>query len=109
MRRKSRIIPSLKYSIQDQVRKVGTLRGLPRPTGFAPTVIDLGNGMYEVLFLILDPGNYCVSAVLDHSLCDGMKDPPDYWFISGNTHGSNQPKGNSARKTSLLDASTVGR
>lgn len=211
MRRKSRIIPSLKYSIQDQVRKVGTLRGLPRlfflrrafcfywcviislfiylkwyyplyltstvnrntledfgrdwcrmrnaridwarirepcqgnlvfennlpgwnienrtnsehsfvtsmdirpagqfsrltiqtqtsdglpksvggdfwrvfisgPTGFAPTVIDLGNGMYEVLFLILDPGNYCVSAVLDHSLCDGMKDPPDYWFISG--------------------------
>lgn len=53
------------------------------PTGLAPTVIDLGKGLYEILFLILVPGNYCLSAVLDHSLCDGMKDPPDYWFISG--------------------------
>lgn len=63
------------------------------PTGFAPTVTDLGNGEYEILFLILHPGNYCLSAVLDHSLCDGMKDPPDYWFVSGNSHGSNQPQG----------------
>lgn len=53
------------------------------PTGLAPTIFDLGNGIYEILFLILAPGNYCVSAVLDHSLCDGLKDPPDYWFISG--------------------------
>lgn len=53
------------------------------PTGFAPTVLDLGDGKYEILFLILHPGNYCLSAVLDHSLCEGMKDPPDYWFISG--------------------------
>lgn len=53
------------------------------PTGFAPTVFDHGNGSYEILFLILRPGNYCVSAVLDHSICEGMKDPPDYWFISG--------------------------
>ena len=53
------------------------------PTGFAPTVIDHGNGMYEILFLVLNSGNYCMFAVLDHSICDGMKDPPDYWFISG--------------------------
>lgn len=53
------------------------------PTAFAPTVFDHGNGTYEILFLILHPGSYCVSAVLDHSMCDGMKDPPDYWFISG--------------------------
>lgn len=72
------------------------------PTGFAPTVIDLGNGLYEILFLVLAPGNYCVSAVLDHSLCDGMKDPPDYWFISGNTHGSNQPRGILAGKQVYL-------
>lgn len=52
-------------------------------TGFAPTVFDRKNGEYEILFLILQPGNYCVSAVLDHSICEGMKDPPDYWFISG--------------------------
>lgn len=56
------------------------------PTGFAPTVFDHGNGTYEILFLILRPGNYCLSAVLDHSICDGMKDPPDYWFISGEKH-----------------------
>ncbi|XP_068730117.1 uncharacterized protein [Montipora capricornis] len=63
------------------------------PTGFAPTVFDNGNGFYEILFLVLHPGNYCVSAVLDHSICEGMKDPPDYWFISGNIHGSNQSPG----------------
>ncbi|XP_068690726.1 uncharacterized protein [Montipora foliosa] len=63
------------------------------PTGFAPTVFDNGNGFYEILFLVLHPGNYCVSAVLDHSMCEGMKDPPDYWFISGNIHGSNQSPG----------------
>lgn len=64
------------------------------PTGFAPTVTDLGNGEYEILFLILHPGNYCLSAVLDHSLCDGMKDPPDYWFVSGRQvtkRGLNEP------------------
>ena len=54
------------------------------PSGLAPSVIDHRNGSYEVLFLIIQHGNYCMSAVLDHSLCDGMKDPPDYWYISGN-------------------------
>ncbi|XP_067029118.1 uncharacterized protein [Acropora muricata] len=63
------------------------------PTGFAPTVFDRRNGLYEILFLVLQPGNYCLSAVLDHSICEGMKDPPNYWFISGNVHGSNQPEG----------------
>ena len=53
------------------------------PTGFAPTVFDRRNGLYEILFLVLQPGNYCLSAVLDHSICEGMKDPPNYWFISG--------------------------
>ena len=53
------------------------------PSVLAPTVIDHGNGTYEVLFLILEPGTYFVSIVLDYSLCDGMKNPPDYWFMLG--------------------------
>ena len=53
------------------------------PSVLAPTVIDHGNGTYEVLFLILEPGTYFVSIVLDYSLCDGMKNPPDYWFMIG--------------------------
>ena len=53
------------------------------PSAFAPTVIDHGNGTYEVLFLILEPGTYFASIVLDYSLCDGMKNPPDYWFMIG--------------------------
>ena len=53
------------------------------PSVLAPTVIDHSNGTYEVLFLILEPGTYFVSIVLDYSLCDGMKNPPDYWFMIG--------------------------
>ena len=53
------------------------------PSVLAPTVIDHGNGTYEVLFLILEPGTYFASIVLDYSLCDGMKNPPDYWFMIG--------------------------
>jgi len=53
------------------------------PSVLAPTVIDHGNGTYEVLFLILEPGTYFASIVLDYSLCDGMKNPPDYWFMLG--------------------------
>jgi len=53
------------------------------PSVLAPTVIDHGNGTYEVLFLILEPGTYFASIILDYSLCDGMKNPPDYWFMLG--------------------------
>ena len=53
------------------------------PSVIAPTVIDHVNGTYEVLFLILEPGTYFASIVLDYSLCDGMKNPPDYWFMLG--------------------------
>jgi hypothetical protein len=56
------------------------LRGL---ASLAPTVFDLGNGQYEVLFLVVDPGVYRVEIVLDYSLCDGYRDPPVDWFIKG--------------------------
>lgn len=48
-----------------------------------PTVFDLGNGSYEVVFLIVEPGIYHVDITLDYTLCDGFRDPPKDWFILG--------------------------
>ena len=56
---------------------------LKGPASVAGTVFDHMNGTYEVVFLITEPGNYQVEAILDHSLCDGLKDPPLDWFIVG--------------------------
>ena len=47
------------------------------------TVMDQKNGVYEVFFLITEPGKYSAEIVLDYTLCDGMKDPPVDWFIKG--------------------------
>lgn len=56
---------------------------------FAPTVFDLGNGQYEVFFLVADPGVYKVEIVLDYSLCDGYRDPPSDWFGIGKSMNNN--------------------
>ncbi|XP_073248313.1 uncharacterized protein [Porites lutea] len=66
---------------------------LKGPASVAGTVIDHMNGTYEVLFLIIEPGNYQVEAILDHSLCDGFADPPPDWFIVGNAQGKFQQEG----------------
>jgi len=57
------------------------------------TVFDHENGTYEILFLIMEPGNYEVIIFLDFSLCDGLKEPPADWFIKGNAHGKQQKEG----------------
>ena len=54
------------------------------PSSLAPTVIDLNNGSYEVLFLMLEEGEYEAKIFLDYSLCHGFKDPPPHWFRKGN-------------------------
>ena len=56
------------------------VRGL---SSMSPTVVDHGNGKYEVIFLVLEPGKYNVEVVLEYSLCDGYKDPPRDWFMKG--------------------------
>jgi hypothetical protein len=56
------------------------LRG---PAVVVPTVFDLGNGVYEALFLIIEPGRYRAEIYLDYTLCNGYKDPPPYWFKAG--------------------------
>lgn len=55
------------------------------PAYIAPNVIDLKNGSYEVLFLVMEPGVYQVEVMLDYTLCNGLRDPPADWFIKGET------------------------
>lgn len=63
------------------------------PASIAPQVWDLENGMYEVLFLVMEPGNYSAQIILDFTLCDGLRDPPVDWFIIGTVQGKYQPDG----------------
>ena len=53
------------------------------PSSLAPIVFDLSNGLYEVLFLVLEPGSYTAQIWLDYTLCDGYRDPPENWFQEG--------------------------
>lgn len=53
------------------------------PSSLAPVVLDHTNGLYEVLFLVLEPGLYSAQVYLDYTLCDGFRDPPIDWFKIG--------------------------
>ena len=53
------------------------------PSSIHPTVVDQGNGTYDVLFLVMEAGIYTANITLDFTLCNGFKDPPAYWFIIG--------------------------
>ena len=58
---------------------------LDGPSYLAGTVFDHDNGVYEVLFLIMEPGAYKIDMILDYTLCDGLIDPPieHNWFRNG--------------------------
>ena len=47
------------------------------------TVFDHNNGIYEVIFLLMEAGDYGVEITLDYTLCDGFKDPPVDWYKKG--------------------------
>lgn len=59
-------------------------------SSLAPTVLDHGNGIYEVLFLIIEGGDYEAKIFLDYSLCRGFKDPPPFWFKKGKAYVPDQ-------------------
>ncbi|KAK3720927.1 hypothetical protein QZH41_014534, partial [Actinostola sp. cb2023] len=52
------------------------------PSSVAPIVLDNNNGIYEVVVLMMEPGSYKATIVLDYTLCDGLREPPDNWFIN---------------------------
>ncbi|XP_031549949.1 uncharacterized protein LOC116287413 [Actinia tenebrosa] len=58
------------------------------PQSIAPIVIDHDNGLYEVVMLITEPGNYSANIYLDYTLCDGLREPPTGWFINGTDYGT---------------------
>ncbi|XP_068696464.1 uncharacterized protein [Montipora capricornis] len=60
---------------------------LEGPSYLAGTVFDHNNGVYEVLFLITEPGAYKINMVLDYTLCDGLIDPPIQWFKNAHCSG----------------------
>ena len=53
------------------------------PSLIEPMVRDLGNGQYQVSFLLLEAGRYKVDLHLQDTLCDSYMDPPSDWFKSG--------------------------
>ncbi|XP_020618883.1 uncharacterized protein LOC110056713 [Orbicella faveolata] len=103
-----------RFSIQTKTRdgKLKLIGGdswrvlLRGPATVSPTAFDHGNGTYEFLFLVMDPGVYKLDITLDYSLCDGYRDPPKNWFIVGNSHGKVQKDGtlgvNRAKEDYLL-------
>ena len=50
------------------------------PATVAATVFDHGNGSYEAIALIADPGRYSVVAIVERTLCEGMLDPTPEFF-----------------------------
>ena len=50
------------------------------PATVAATVFDHGNGSYEAIALIADPGRYSVVAIVERTLCEGMLDPTAEFF-----------------------------
>lgn len=60
-------------------------------TSVPMVVVDHNNGSYEASFLLTRPGVYNAEIYLDYTLCDGYKDPPEGWFIKGNSQGKYQP------------------
>lgn len=57
------------------------------------TKTDLGNGSYEFKFLTMIAGQHKIKISLEYTLCDGIKEPPPYWFLKGNLHGKEQHQG----------------
>ena len=53
------------------------------PSSLPVHKIDHDNGTYEFRFLPLIPGRYQAFIWLEYTLCGGLKEPPDDWFIRG--------------------------
>lgn len=89
-----------RFSIQSQTSdgRLKTIGGdswrvrIRGPSAIAPSVIDHRNGTYEVLFLVLEAGEYSVDVQLDYSLCEGLRNPPRYWFMMGKCQGCHSHK-----------------
>ena len=46
-------------------------------------MFDHNSGEYSGVFAIPFPGYYSISVNLEYSMCEGLTNPPKYWFIKG--------------------------
>lgn len=53
------------------------------PSSIQPIVHDMGNGEYEVPFLLIEPGLYKADVFMEGTLCNQYVDPPPDWFKKG--------------------------
>lgn len=44
------------------------------------TVFDHGNGSYEAIALLVDPGYYTIIAIIERSLCEGYREPQPSFY-----------------------------
>ncbi|XP_057310317.1 uncharacterized protein LOC130648295 [Hydractinia symbiolongicarpus] len=63
------------------------------PSSFHVDLKDNNDGTYESYFSFVEPGNYTVTVELIWSLCDGLRNPPSWWFKSGDDQGKYQKRG----------------
>ena len=52
------------------------------PANVSATVFDHGNGSYEAIALLVDPGYYTVIATIERSLCEGYREPKPSFYPS---------------------------
>ena len=80
-----------KFVIQtvDQLGALKTIGGdtwrilISGPSSVQPTVHDMNNGLYEIPFLLMEPGIYKAEIFLEGTLCNQFFDPPADWFKKG--------------------------
>ena len=53
------------------------------PISFYVPIIDNADGSYVGKFDIMTYGEFEIIIVLEHSFCDGARDPPTWWFLKG--------------------------
>ena len=62
------------------------------PSCVYATVFDHGDGTYEAMALLMEPGVYNVEIFLHYTLCDGLRDPPENWVRVGKLTSSPLPQ-----------------
>ncbi|XP_057316371.1 uncharacterized protein LOC130657406 [Hydractinia symbiolongicarpus] len=81
------------YDSNGEKKQAGGDSWMIRVNGAASMYVqmrDNNDGSYHTYFELPEVGTYKVVAILEFSLCDGLRDPPPWWFTNGTQHGKYQ-------------------
>lgn len=84
------------YTEDGKLKTIGgdSLRAIIRGNGTQFAIVeDCMDGKYNIAFLPLIASNFTLELILEHSTCDGLRDPPTGWFERGDIHGHFQEQG----------------